>query len=220
MKSLDTSFRLMSFVALVLLVLACAPQDSLAQTVSVSPASLSFGIPAATPPPVTAPTSAPGVVTVNVVPGSGSVTISSVAVSPSSPFTVTGTSCLTPSSQPITFTSPTTCEVSVTLTTSSTALVTDTLVISNTAGALSVPLSGAYGAIKLFDETSVASTTSLVTGTNPYGLYTIATTELNLSCGATPTAKLSNTPDGLGNVLVVMQPLPVQPRPATPTALR
>jgi len=67
-------------------------------------------------------------------------------------------------------------------------LVTDTLVISNTAGALSVPLSGAYGAIKLFDETSVASTTSLVTGTNPYGLYTIATTELNLSCGATPTA--------------------------------
>ena len=202
MKSLDTSFRLMSFVALVLLVLACAPQDSLAQTVSVSPASLSFGIPAATPPPVTAPTSAPGVVTVNVVPGSGSVTISSVAVSPSSPFTVTGTSCLTPSSQPITFTSPTTCEVSVTLTTSSTALVTDTLVISNTAGALSVPLSGAYGAIKLFDETSVASTTSLVTGTNPYGLYTIATTELNLSCGATPTAKLSNTPDGLGNVLV------------------
>jgi len=43
MKSLDTSFRLMSFVALVLLVLACAPQDSLAQTVSVSPASLSFG---------------------------------------------------------------------------------------------------------------------------------------------------------------------------------
>jgi len=31
MKSLDTSFRLMSFVALVLLVLACAPQDSLAQ---------------------------------------------------------------------------------------------------------------------------------------------------------------------------------------------
>ena len=204
MKSLEVSFRLIPFVVIAFLLLAFAPQESWAQTVSVSPASLSFGIPAVTPPPVTAPTSAPGNVTVNIIPGSGSVTISGVSVSASSPFTVTGTSCLTPSSLPMTFTSPTTCNVSVTLTTSSTTLVTDTLVISNNApgGALSVPLSGAYGAIKLFDETSVASTTSLVTGSNPYGLYTIASTELNLSCGATPTATLSNTPDGSGNVLV------------------
>ncbi|MGO9087899.1 MAG: hypothetical protein ACLQBK_21995 [Candidatus Sulfotelmatobacter sp.] len=62
-----------------------------------------------------------------------------------------------------------------------------------------VPLSGAYGAIRLFNETNVATS---VTGANYNNLYTIANAPLNLSCPASPTATLSNTPDGLGYVLV------------------
>jgi len=112
-------------------------------------------------------------VTVNVVPGSGSVTISSVAVSPSSPSRSRARHASHLKSADNVYIS-TTCEVSVTLTNVFDRPCHRHSGNSNTAGALSVPLSGAYGAIKLFDETSVASTTSLVTGTNPYGLYTIA----------------------------------------------
>jgi hypothetical protein len=90
--------------------------------------------------------------------------------------------------------------VSVTLSTTSTTLQSGTLVISYaTESSLQVPLTGAYGAIKLFDETNVTTSVSTASFSN---MYTIASAGLNLSCPASPTATVSNTPDGNGYVLV------------------
>ncbi len=188
MNFFGITLRPMFIFGLVLLVLGLAPQDSLAQTpaLTASPSSLSFGIPTGSPGGV----SAPQTVTVNI--PSGSATFNSVSAA--SPFSVTGNSCIG------SITGPTTCEVSVTLTTLSSALQTANLVISyDIESSLTVPLSGAYGAIKLFDSTTVQNSFS---GTSFTNLYTIGSSSLNLSCPATPKAKLSSTPDGSANVLV------------------
>ena len=198
MKSREAAFRLM-VSAVFFLVLGLTPQELLAQvTVTASPGYLTFGIPTGTLP----ATSAADIVTVNIT-GSGSVTFGSPSVSEGSPFTITGNSCLNPATTPAnTFTAPTTCQISVTLSTSSTSLVTDTLNISYSgAGSpLAVPLSGAYGAIKLWDETNV--TTSVVTASYT-DLYTIASSGQNLSCPTSPpTATLSSTPGTFSNAVV------------------
>jgi hypothetical protein len=62
-----------------------------------------------------------------------------------------------------------------------------------------VPLTGAYGAIRLFDPVNVASSNPNASLPNP---FTFGSTTLNLSCPASPTATLSSSPDGGGNVLV------------------
>jgi hypothetical protein len=191
--SLETNFRVMASVILVLLVLGLAPQSSLAQAVSASPTSLSFGIPSGTSPAV----SSVETVTVSIA-GSESVTFTSDSVTGPA-FAIVGDSCLNN-----TFSAGATCQIAVTLTTSSASLVTDTLSIvsSGSPSPLSVPLSGAYGAIKLLDATTVQLSASGASFATP---TTIGSAPLNLSCPLTPTAttaKLSNTPDGLGYVLV------------------
>jgi hypothetical protein len=202
-NSLKINSRLMVFAVLVLLALGLAPQHTLAQTVSVSPSYLSFGIPTGTLP-ANAPASVPQAVYVTITSGSVTFPPTSASVSPSSPFAVTSNSCTG------TLTAPAQCQVNVTLTTTSTTLLTDTLTISyGGESPLTVPLSGAYGAIKLFDETTIAVSNPTASSSSP---TTIESANLNLSCPTSPiTATLSNTPgifpnptapNTLGDVLV------------------
>jgi len=170
------------FLLCCVVVMLCAG-TTLAQTVSMSPSSLSFGIPTGSSPAV----SAAQTVTVTVTGGAVNFTGASTAA----PFSIAGNSCNGPVS--------TTCDVSVIFSSNSPLLSTGTLYISASGyDSFAVPLSGAYGAIKLFDSTTVAPS---VSGASFANLYTIGSTSLNLSCTAPATAKLSYTPDGNGNVL-------------------
>jgi hypothetical protein len=167
---------------------------------TASPSTLSFGIPTGSNPAVSAPQ------TITVTVNTGAVTFATpptppFAVSSGSPFSVTGDSCSG------TITAPATCQIIVTFSSSLTTLSSDTLNIAATSGTsnynLAVPLTGAYGAIKVFSSTTVSVSNPSASYTNP---YTINTQPLNLSCPAVPgaavTATLSSTPDGSGNVLV------------------
>ncbi len=214
MKSLEISFRpLMISAVLLLLVVGLAPQSSLAQTVSASPVALSFGVPTGTAivPPCTVPCSATETLTVNIFdPTGGQVTFGTVSVGPSSPalstdkpadFTISGDSCSGKM-----FTSGATCQVAVYFNASHapvTTLETATLTVPITSEGVTapppVPLNGAYGSIKLWDEINVTASPSTASFSN---LYTIASWGQNLSCPASPTATLSNTPDGNGYILV------------------
>jgi hypothetical protein len=214
-KAFETNFRLMAVLILVLVVLGFAPQTLRAQTVSASPVALSYGVPTGTPvvAPCTVPCSATESLTVNIVGASPSTPVAfgatTVTGTNSGDFIVAGDSC---SEQ--TFTAAATCQVSVyfnaslaPFTTLETATLTVSVATSNIQAPPPVPLSGAYGAIKLWNETNV--TTSATTPPNPTSftnMYTIASQGLNLSCPTSPTvaptATLSNTPDGNGYVLV------------------
>jgi hypothetical protein len=199
MNSLKTNFRLRVVAVLILLVLALAPQNLLAQTVSVAPGDLSFGIPTGTPPPLTTT----DLVTVSVT-GTGQATLSNFAISGgqyAGDFTLNGNTCLTPQ------TAPTTCQVGVQFTSTQAAGVLETATLtfssSTQTAPISVPLNGAYGAIKLFGPINInPSLISGVTWTQnpPTAGYTVQGTNVNLSCPGTPTAVLSSTPDGLSNV--------------------
>ena len=96
-----------------------------------------------------------------------------------------------------TMTAPATCQVSVIFSSSSNILQTATLTISGSISGSQfevlgrVNLSGAFGAIKLFDSTSVESSFNGVSFTN---LYNIGSSSLNLSCPSSPTAFVSGTP--------------------------
>ena len=198
MKSLQGKFRTMIVVVLVLLGLGLA-QHSLAQSVSVSPGDLSFGIPTGTPPPL----AITDLVTVNVT-GTGQATLSNFAIAGgqyASDFTFNGNTCLTPQ------TAPTTCQIGVQFTSTQTAGTLETATLSfnssTQTGPITVPLNGAYGAIKLFSPINVdPSLISYVTWTQnpPTAGYTVQSTNINLSCPANATATLSSTPDGSGNV--------------------
>jgi hypothetical protein len=199
MNSLKTNFRLMVVAVLMLLVLALAPQNLMAQTVSVAPGDLSFGIPTGTPAPLTTT----DLVTVSVT-GTGQATLSNFAISGgqyAGDFTLNGNTCLTPQ------TAPTTCQVGVQFTSTQAAGVLETATLtfssSTQTAPISVPLNGAYGAIKLFGPINInPSLISGVTWTQnpPTAGYTVQGTNVNLSCPGTPTAVLSSTPDGLSNV--------------------
>ena len=202
MKSLENNMRL--YMVAVLFIFTCVILPAAhAQSVTASPGSLSFGVPTGTPSPYT---SAPGTVTLNIT-GSGTVTFAAVptppfTVSSGSPFTVIGDSCQGA------LTAPTTCQVSFTFSSNLTSLQKDTFSISATGSesgaiALNVPLSGAFGAIKLFDEVNVAASNASATLTSP---VTYGSAPLALSCPvpsevSTPNAVLSSTPDGNGYVL-------------------
>ena len=83
----------------------------------------------------------------------------------------------------------------------STTLQTASLQISGSGFELpAVPLSGAFGAIKILDATTDQASFNGPNFTTTF--YTIGTAKLNLSCPGAPTATLSYTPDGLGYVLV------------------
>lgn len=213
MRCLAADFRLTTVFVLLILILGA--QSAVAQTasgVTASPVALSYGVPTGSTyaiPPSTAPASAPETVTVNITCSSApcsSVTFTGATIGASNPalgtdnpgdFVVEGVpSCSG------TLTSPNTCQVSLYYNASlapATTLETALLTISSSAGNLTVPLSGAYGSIKLFDETNITPTSATFSS-----LYTIASKQLNLSCpaGIVPTATISGTPDGKGYVLV------------------
>ena len=205
MTSFKANFRLLAFVV-PLLAFAIAPQDSRAQTVSVSPGDLSYGVPTQTPfPTMGLPlASAPDSVTV-IISGSGSVSFSGATVgtpgSNPSDFVIDGNSCTG------TITSPSTCQVTLHFNASlapastlETATLTVNFTIGSSPGSLTVPMNGAYGAIKLFSALDInPSLFSGVTWPNSPG-NPVNTVPVNLSCPANPTAVLSSTPDGSGNV--------------------
>jgi hypothetical protein len=187
MQSFGTALRLMLVFALALMFLGLAPQSSLAQTVSVSPGDLSFGVPTGTVSPYA---SAPDNVVVTI---TGSVTFGTVIVSGTNAadFIIDGNSCTG------TIAAPNSCQVSVHFNASlapAATLETATLTINSNAPTVAVPMNGAYGAIKLFSALNVNP--SLFPGVtwpaapgNP-----VKTTSINLSCPPSPTALLSSTP--------------------------
>jgi hypothetical protein len=186
-------------------------QTTPAQNVTASPVELTFGIPTIIPTPTfpPAPTSAAAPVSVAVTGASSASPVTFGTVSSSNPkdFQISGDKC-----SGTTVTSSTTiyCQVSVTFSDSlapATTLETATLTIPYSIGGtegdpatLTVPMNGAYGAIKLFDETVEGLSASGASFTNQtqIGFY-----PLFLSCPTSPiTATLSNTPDGNGYVFV------------------
>ena len=161
-----------------------------AQTVTVSPSSrsLSFGVP------TESTTSAPQAVTISVG-GGGSVTVSNITITGSSDFAQNNT-CANPISAPG-------CVINVTFTPNQPAGILESATLtfnaSSADGAFSFALTGALGAIRLFDPINVATSNPNATFSN---LVTLGSTTLNLSCPANATATISSTPDGSGNVVV------------------
>jgi hypothetical protein len=193
-------FRLAVITAVLFLAaIGISAQSLHAQTVSISPGELSFGIPTGTPPPL----SSTETITVNLT-GSGPVTLGGFSITGGTyagDFTFNGNSCLSP------LTAPTTCTVGIQFTSTQPAGVLETATLSFTASTqnspVTVPLNGAYGAIQLFDSIDInSSLNSGLTWTDnpPTGGYNVQTTNLNLSCPAEVTATLSSSPDGSGNV--------------------
>jgi len=191
--------------ALALLVAGLAPQNSSAQ--STPPHSVGFaGRPFLRRAYGNQPAvSAPDTVTVTLS-GSGSVSFTNVTVAAtgtpdySADFIVDGNSCTGM------IAAPNTCQVTLHFIAKIAPLgtmETATLTIAYSAGTLTVPLNGAYGAIKLFSPLNInLSLFSYVTWTQspPTGGQTLQSTTVNLSCPAGATAFLSSTPDGSGNV--------------------
>jgi hypothetical protein len=187
-KKLIAMFALCSAV---LLLCAGGAQAQL----TVSPSNLTFAIPTGTGIPGAVPSSAPE--NVNVTITSGSITFPTSSASISGPnvaeFAVTANSCSG------TFTAPASCQVSVTFSSSSSSLQTATLFLAvDGFDSFQVGLEGAFGAIKLYDGNTVQNSVSSASFTN---LITLGGSNLSLSCPTNPTAVLSGTPDGLGNVL-------------------
>jgi uncharacterized repeat protein (TIGR01451 family) len=188
-------------VVVVCLCLLCALLVSgnvtLAQVVSVAPPSLAFGVPTGSVP----PQSAEQLFTISVT-GTGSATLSgfsnnsNITGTNAADFNISSHSC----ADPITITAPGSCTVGVTFTASvlTGTLESASLSFHNGDGTIIMPLSGAFGAIKLFDEVDVNPSNPNASVQNPviYGSKTV-----NLSCPSEPTAVLSNTPDGVGAVL-------------------
>ena len=182
------------------ILLACCPllllvaERAPAQAVTQTPAALTFGIPFVPPPGSPLP-SAEQAVTVTITLGSVTFSTPSAAVTGTNAaqFTVSTNSCQG------TMTAPASCQVGVTFSSSSSSLQTASLQITGSGFELSVvPLSGAYGALKLFDATTVAAS---VNGASFSNLYTIGSKGLNLSCPASPVAVLSSTPNGLDTLM-------------------
>ncbi|HEY2456145.1 MAG TPA: hypothetical protein VGI13_02500 [Candidatus Acidoferrum sp.] len=197
MKSFGNAVCLTLCCCVLLLVWSAAIPGAHAQTVTVSPTDLSFGVPTGTPSPFQ---SAADSVTVNIT-GEGTVSFTGANTSGANPadFKITGNACTG------TLTAPTTCQVSVTFTSSkapATTLETATLNIFYGDGAtISVPMNGGFGAIKLFSSINVNdSLFSGVTWPNSAG-NPVKTTTINLLCPSNPTALLSSTP-GTTSVIV------------------
>jgi uncharacterized repeat protein (TIGR01451 family) len=180
-----------SLLAVLALAFCATALKAQGTTITASPSSLAFGVPTGST------TSAPQ--TVTVVATGGSATIGTLSVSGAGFSIQSGTDACSGT----TLAPPaTTCTVNVVFSSTSTTLVAGSLTVPSNANSASVALSGAYGAIKLFDEINVNSSNPNATLGNPYAFKTAP---LTLSCptgAATITAKLSSTPDGNGNVLV------------------
>jgi hypothetical protein len=179
-------------VAFLAVVLCCGVAAN-AQSVTVSPGNLSFGVPTGST------VSAAEAVNISVSGSGNTLTNTNVTIAGTTDFAQTNTCSGTISA-------PGSCTVSVTFTPSAPAgtLESATLNVTYTTslsgnGTASVPLTGALGAIRLFDPLNVANSNPGLSDANP---LTFASTTLTLSCLASPTALLSSSPDGTGNVLV------------------
>ena len=161
-------------------------------TVSASPGSLSFGVP------VGSTTSTPLPVTLTFG-GTGSDTVNSIFITGTNAgdFAQTNT-CGT---LPQTFTAPASCKITVTFAPSISTLEFAVLVIdhANSDSGLTVNLTGATGAIRLFDPLNINP--SLFSGTSWPG-QAVASVNVTLSCPFEPgpTGTLSSSPDGTGFV--------------------
>jgi hypothetical protein len=199
MKVLWMNVRLVALIAAVCCLAALGAGMTQAQTVTASPDHLTFALPTGSTPPTSAQT-----VTFSAT-GSGSVNnivVSIVGGTGTQPgdFAIVSDTCTG-----TTLTAPAACTVGVTFTPSQAAglLSTATLQITNSAseGPVDVALSGAAGAIKLFDPTLVARSNGNASLSSP---FTYGSIPLSLSCptgeGAI-TGTLSSSPDGKGFVL-------------------
>lgn len=182
---------------LLLALLLVSGNVTLAQTVSPAPPNLAFGIPTGS----NMSAEQPLVVSVT---GVGSVTIGNFAIGGpnAAQFSITSTTC----GNSINITAPGSCTVGVTYSSTTAPGILESASLSfsiNGDNVVNVPLTGATGAIRLFSEFDVATSNPSASLSNPYAY---GSNTFNLSCpavdGQTPViATLSNTPDGLGNVL-------------------
>ena len=197
MKTSGIKLRLIASCVLMCGSIGVATQPAQAQspTLTVSPTRLTFGVPSI------GSTSAVESVTFSAT-DTGSVTLGTVSRD-NPDFTIATDAC-----SGATLTAPAACTVGVTFKASVAGLETGKLTfpnnVSGEGGPPTVTLSGAAGAIKLFDPTNVVNSNPNATLPNP---FTFGSTTLTLSCPASTeasplTAKLSSTPDGVGNVLV------------------
>ena len=192
MKAWKMNVRSIALIGMVCCCLAATVrgQES-AATVTVSPGNLSFGVPTG------GTVSAPQTVTISVG-GSGSVTVSGIGFMGTNAGEFSQTNnCGSPLG------APASCAISVTFTPNDSALPghlqTATLNFTTSVGSQTIPLTAAAGAIRLFDPLNVATSNPNATLSS---LVTFGSTTLMLSCQANPSAVISSSPDGAGNVLV------------------
>jgi hypothetical protein len=195
MKACEVTVRLLAPIVVVCGLASFGGQTLQAQ-IAVSPPSVSFGVPTG------AAKSAPEKVTFTVTPGEGipsTVKVSSITFvgGNNTEFSETD-NCGTP------FSVPGACTIYVTFTPTTGLLPgflqTTTLTISSNAPTATVPLSGAVGAIKLFDALDINQS---LPNTPDFPGRAVKSTTVTLACptsGPTPQGTLSSSPDGLNNV--------------------
>ena len=171
----------------------CLGAVAIAQNVTVSPSHLSFAVPTGGTSPTAAQTATFSVT------GEGSVTVASVGIggAQAGDFSKVQDTCTG-----VTLNAPAACSVTVAFSSASAPGVLEHASLTFFYGlesSKSVDLTGAAGAIKLFDPTIVAPSNGNATLSNP---FTYGSTTLSLSCPATDrTGTVSSTPDGSGFVL-------------------
>ncbi|MGA2299988.1 MAG: hypothetical protein ABSG77_04735 [Candidatus Acidiferrum sp.] len=214
MNAFKINLRVVAFVTVVL----CCGLSANAQSVTVSPGNLSFGVPIGTT------MSAPEAVNISVSGSGNTLTVTNVGITVNNEATGTTDFAQTNTCSG-TISAPGYCTVSVTFTPSAPAgtLESATLNVTYTTGVgggngsttANVPLTGAFGAIRLFDPVNVANSNGNATLSS---LVTFDSTTLTLSCPASPTAVVSSSPNGSGYVVVDnFLTLFVGPNPPTQT---
>jgi hypothetical protein len=184
--------KLMRIIPVVIAVFAAATVAS--AQVSVAPSSLAFGVPGNT----TGVTSAAQPVVVSVSSGSATITASIAPSTNSADFAIQANTCTG------TQTALAVCTISVTFTPSTSVGTLEQATLSISAsegGAFTVNLTGALGAIGLFQPVNVSNSTPRAATEN----VTFGNQPLNLTCPVSesgPTGMLSSSPDGSGYVLV------------------
>ncbi len=197
MNALRINLCVVAFLTVVL----CCGVAANAQSVTVSPGNLSFGVPTGST------VSAAEAVNFSVSGTGNTLTVTSIAITPNNAATGANDFAQTNTCS-TTISAPGSCSFSVTFTPtlsngagvleSATLNITYTTSMSGNATA-SVPLTGALGAIRLFDPVYEANSNVNATLSS---LVTFDSTTLTLSCPASPTAVVSSSPDGSGYVLV------------------
>ncbi len=199
MKAFAMIVRVVALLAVVGCVIGVGSPSARAQVVvTVSPNPLTFGVPTGSVA-SSAETITFSITGSNDGPGPATVTLGAVGAPANTDFAITTDSC-----SGVTLTSPGACTVNVTFTPTMLplgTLETGSISFPNsfTDGTPSVGLTGASGAIKLFDPINVELSNPTSSLTN---LFAFKSETINVSCPGSPTAVFSSSPDGVGNVLV------------------